>query len=130
MNRLRNAAAAALFFLLAAPLAFAHAHPTLSNPAPNSTGPAPKVISVTFSEAIEPRFSTLKLVDAAGHSADPNPSHPKPGDAKTLLLDVPSLAPGTYTVQWSNVSTDGHKLSGEYKFTVKAGDGPTPMVAR
>jgi len=119
MHRLRKLLATALFLLAATPMAFAHAHPTVSTPKPDSIGPAPKVISVTFSEAIEPKFSSLKLVDAAGKSADSNASRPKPGDAKTLLLDVPSLAPGAYTVQWSNVSTDGHKLSGEYKFTVK-----------
>ena len=119
MQRFSRILAVAFVLLAVVPFAFAHAHPTATNPAPDSTGPAPKVISITFSEAIEPKFSSIKLTDESGKSADSNASKPVAGDPKTLLLDVPSLAPGTYVVHWSNMATDGHKLAGEYKFTVK-----------
>jgi len=102
-----------------APSAFAHAHPKTMVPAPDSTGPAPSKISITFSEAVEPKFSSIKLTNAKGKSADPETSAPVPGDPTTLTLAVRSLPPGTYVVHWANVSVDGHRLQGSYKFTVR-----------
>ena len=46
-----------------APSAFAHAHPKIMVPAPDSSGPAPGKISITFSEAVEPKFSSIKLTE-------------------------------------------------------------------
>ena len=123
MNRLpkmpRFSAYVLALFLMAAPAAFAHAHPKTITPAPDSTGPAPDKISITFSEAIEPKFSSIKLTDLEGKPADPETSAPVPGDPTTLTLAVPKLPAGTYVVQWSNVSVDGHHLQGSYKFTVR-----------
>jgi len=101
------------------PAAFAHAHPKAMTPAPDSTGPAPSKISITFSEAVEPKFSSIKLTNVEGKSADPETSAPVPGDPTTITLAVPSLSAGTYVVHWVNVSVDGHRLQGIYKFTVR-----------
>jgi methionine-rich copper-binding protein CopC len=30
-----------------------------------------------------------------------------------------ALAPGAYMVMWTIVSTDGHKMTGDYNFTVR-----------
>jgi len=101
------------------PSALAHAHPKIMKPAPDSTGPAPASISITFSEGVEPKFSSIRLVAGDGKSATAGVSRPVPNDPTTLILPVPKLHPGTYTVQWSNVALDGHRLEGSYKFTVK-----------
>ena len=105
--------------LAAAPFAFAHAHPKSTTPAADSTGPAPSKISITFSEAVEPKFSSIKLTDLEGKSVDSETSTPVPGDPTTITLAVPALHAGTYVVHWSNVSVDGHHLQGSYKFTVR-----------
>jgi len=105
--------------LAVAPSAFAHAHPKTMVPAPDSTGPAPSKISITFSEAVEPKFSSIKLTNVAGKSVDSEVSAPVPGDPTTITLAVPSLPAGTYVVHWVNVSVDGHHLQGSYKFTVR-----------
>lgn len=101
------------------PSAFAHAHPKTMLPAPDSTGPSPSKISITFSEAVEPKFSSIKLTDMEGKSADPQSSAAVPGDPRTITLAVPTLPAGTYIVHWANVSVDGHRLQGSYKFTVR-----------
>jgi methionine-rich copper-binding protein CopC len=119
MDLRKKVLTSALSVLLVAPAAFAHAHPKAMNPMPDSVGPAPKKISMTFSEAIEPKFSSIQLTDEGGKSVDPEVSKPVAGDPATLTLDVPNLAPGTYVVHWVNVATDGHRLAGEYKFTVQ-----------
>ncbi|MFD2272298.1 copper resistance protein CopC [Undibacterium arcticum] len=36
-----------------------------------------------------------------------------------LRLDLPSLKQGTYGVHWAVVGQDGHRIKGEYNFTVK-----------
>jgi copper resistance protein C len=116
---LLSAAAVLVLMLAVVPSAFAHAHPKKMAPAPDSSGPAPAKITITFSEAIEPKFSSIRLTDESGKSVDPESSAPVPGDPATLTLAVPSLPAGTYVVHWANVSIDGHRLEGSYKFKVQ-----------
>lgn len=120
LTRLCRLITSSLIFAFASiPAAWAHAHPKAMVPPPDSTGPAPSKISITFSEAVEPKFSSIKLTNVEGKSADPEPSAPVPGDPTTITLAVPSLPSGTYVVHWVNVSVDGHRLQGSYKFTVR-----------
>lgn len=123
MNRLTKLclpiASALMLMLAAVPSAVAHAHPIVMKPAPDSTGLAPNSISITFSEAVEPKFSSIQLTDEKGKSLDSEASRPKPNDPKTLILAAPKLTAGTYIVHWANVAVDGHRLEGSYKFTVQ-----------
>ncbi len=105
--------------LAGVPLAFAHSHPTQMSPAANSTVNAPNSIVIHFSEELEPKFSMVTLADAAGKTVSKQPSVVGK-DAKTMTLQLPALAPGVYTVKWVTVAADdGHRLEGNYKFTVK-----------
>lgn len=108
-----------LLMLVAVPVALAHAHPKVMKPAPDSTGPAPISISITFSEAVEPKFSSIRLTDENGKSEGSEVSKPLPADPKTITLAVPKLTAGTYVVHWVSVALDGHRLEGSYKFTVQ-----------
>jgi len=123
MNRLIKvyfpAAIAILLLISVVPQAFGHAHPKVMSPAPDSAGPAPGSISITFSEAVEPKFSSIKLTDASGKAEGSEAAKATANDAKTLTLTVPKLSPGTYTVHWVSVAVDGHRLDGSYKFTVR-----------
>lgn len=111
-----------LFFLATllagAPVALAHSHPTEMSPAANSTVSAPDSIVIHFSEALEPKFSSVSLADAAGHVVSKERTSCST-DGKTMTLKVPTLAPGSYTVNWVAVATDTHRSEGKYKFTVK-----------
>lgn len=88
-------------------------------PAADSSGPAPEKVTVTFSEAVEPKFSSLTVTDEKGTAVSTDKSAADPNDSKTLTLVVPKLVPGDYLVHWVSVAADGHKMQGEYKFTVK-----------
>jgi copper resistance protein C len=112
----RNLFLAAL--LAGAPFAFAHSHPTAMTPAANSTVSAPGSIVIHFSEALEAKFSSISLADAAGHVVSKEPAS-RSTDGKIMTLKVPVLAPGSYTVNWVAVATDAHRTEGNYKFTVK-----------
>jgi methionine-rich copper-binding protein CopC len=105
--------------LLAPAAALAHAHPNVMEPAPDSTVMAPMHISVEFSESLDPKFSSLRLTNAGGTVVSKASSAVSTTDPKHMTLDLPKLSPGVYMVHWVSVATDGHRLQGSYKFTVK-----------
>jgi len=115
---IRHSIVAAALVLAAAP-AFAHSHPVTMTPAPDSVVTAPTEVSIIFSEDLEPKFSSLKLKDSSGNVVSKQASVLDPKNAKHMTLALPKLAPGVYTLEWMSSSTDGHRLSRSYTFTVK-----------
>jgi copper resistance protein C len=105
--------------LLAVAPAFAHSHPITMVPAKDATVTAPTEVSVTFSEALEPKFSSLQLVDDKHTVVSKAVSVVDPADAKHQTLALPKLPPGVYTVHWVTTALDGHRLEGNYSFTIK-----------
>jgi copper resistance protein C len=99
--------------------AFAHAKPVSRDPAPDAEVAAPSAVTIQFSEPLEPAFSKLALVDAAGKPAASAASQVDAQDKKTMQLALQPLAPGRYTVQWTAVAEDGHRTKGSYAFNVK-----------
>jgi methionine-rich copper-binding protein CopC len=109
---------AILFF--AVPPVSAHAKPSVMSPAANSVVVSPAMVSITFTEAVEARYSSLKVADEHGEQVNTASSARLPNDKKTLTVALPSLQPGGYTVHWVSVADDdGHRVEGEYKFKVK-----------
>jgi hypothetical protein len=88
-------------------------------PAADSTVSPPSSISVTFSESVEGKFSSLSVTNEQGKKVSTAASEQLTSDPKTLTLALPALPPGGYLVQWVSVAADGHRMEGEYKFTVK-----------
>jgi methionine-rich copper-binding protein CopC len=121
--RIRTPVPAALILAIGLALipvdALAHSRPKVMVPAPDSTVPSPPVISVSFTEPLEPKFSSLTLTDEQGTKLNTASSSAVPNDPKTLTLKLPKLKPGDYLVHWVSVAPDGHRMEGEYKFTVK-----------
>ena len=108
--------AAAASVLLFASAADAHTHLVKANPAANATVAPPKVLHLEFSEKLEPKFSGVELMKADGAAvAVTSTAAGKAIDAAPKA----ALAPGGYMVMWHVVSTDGHKMKGQYNFTVK-----------
>lgn len=112
----RAALAAMLLMLAAAPPAFGHAHLSKAVPAPGATVTEPKEIQLTFTEPLEPAFSTIELHDAAGKRLETEKAQ-----VKDNVMHVPlkSLDAGTYKVNWRVLSVDTHKSEGSFSFTVK-----------
>jgi methionine-rich copper-binding protein CopC len=110
---------AACALLVAVPMAFAHAVPVTMTPAKDSTVSAPTEVSIVFSEELEPKFSSLELLDPTGMVVSKTPSVADPKNAKHLTLALPTLAAGVYTLHWVSTASDGHKAQGKYSFTVK-----------
>ena len=112
-------AAAAAAFMLFPSLAHAHARLTHAEPPVGGTvGGAPAQVELMFSEAVEPRFSSVTVADAAGAKVDKGDLHAVAGDGKHLAVSLGALPPGTYMVVWHATSVDTHKTEGSYTFTV------------
>lgn len=108
--------ASALIFVV--PAAYAHTHPKEMMPAADSTVSSPAMVMIHFTEALEPKFSSITVADAAGHTVNKAPSVCA-SDNMSMSVPLPTLAPGVYTVNWVGVATDTHRSNGTYKFTVK-----------
>jgi methionine-rich copper-binding protein CopC len=100
--------------------ASAHAALTSAEPGVDATlASAPSEIHLTFSEALEVRFSSIHVVDALGHRVDAGSASADANDDAQLHLALAKLSAGHYTVQWSALSKDGHRTRGSYGFTVR-----------
>ena len=101
-------------------LAQAHAKIASSEPAPDSAlHVAPKAIRLHFNEALEPAFSKIALFDARQLALVLPKVALDKDDTMTMSAAVPALASGTYSVRWTAMTHDGHKVKGQYSFTVK-----------
>ena len=96
--------------------AVAHARLRSASPAPGDMlSAAPKQVSITFSEALEPKFSSIEVRNAAGTRFDDGAAR-SGGDAKILVVELKPLPPGDYTVSWHATSVDTHKTEGSFTF--------------
>jgi methionine-rich copper-binding protein CopC len=121
MNRTFAAAALVAFALAAPSTAFAHAHLVKAAPAVGGTIQAsPTSIAITFSEAVEPRFSGIALAAADGKVVGTGPASVDPADHKKLIVEVAApVQPGSYKVSWHVVSVDTHATQGSFSFELK-----------
>ena len=105
--------------LVATSPTFGHAHLERGSPQRGGTvSSSPPELALTFSEPIEPLFSTIELRDAHNVRIDTGKPNAAPGDPRQLIVSLPRLAPGTYTVFWRVTSVDTHKTEGRFTFTV------------
>ena len=117
-NVVRRSMATVVMVLAALP-ALAHSKPKTMTPEPNSTVAAPAQVSVFFTEGLEPKFSSLQLMDTQGAVVSKDKSVVDPKDAKHMTLALPKLGPGTYRVHWMTAALDGHRMDGDYSFKVQ-----------
>lgn len=110
------AVAAAVAF--AAGPAAAHARLVGATPAPNATVVATRTLSLTFSERTVPAFSGFDVVNAAGEKVAIETSVAEDGKTLTGTL-ARALSAGEYRLDWRIASTDGHRMTGSYTFTVR-----------
>jgi methionine-rich copper-binding protein CopC len=116
MERLKIAIAAAFaVILLGAQVADAHAQLDHASPAVGSTvGSSPGQVTLTFTQALEPKFSSAEVRNSAGARVDTGHS----ASGNTLSVSVKGLAPGAYAVSWHVLSVDTHKTQGSFSFHV------------
>jgi methionine-rich copper-binding protein CopC len=103
----------------AASPAFAHAFLQRASPPVGSELPvSPSAVTITYTEGVEPSFSTIEVQNEQGTRVDKADPHLVDGDQTRLAVSLPKLPPGDYTVIWHATSVDTHKTEGRFTFSV------------
>jgi hypothetical protein len=99
--------------------AFAHAFLDRASPAVGSeVSGSPPALNLTYTEPVEPLFSTVEVTNAGGTRVDEGKPTPQ-DDGRVLSVKLKTLPPGDYHVAWHVTSVDTHKTEGHFTFTVK-----------
>lgn len=104
--------------------------PTKSDPAEGTALPQPPAkVTVWFPEEAAAETSTLKVFDAQGQEVDQGGGGVDLTDAshQVMVVDLPTLPKGVYTVKWSISLEDGDSAEGSFNFGV--GDVTVPTTA-
>jgi methionine-rich copper-binding protein CopC len=112
-----KASAGAAILLLLSGLCHAHAHLFASVPAEGAVlDTPPKQVELSFSEPARLTAATLRR-----GTDKPQPlSLPGSPPAQHITLDLPALAPGSYTLDYRLISADSHIVAGTLHFKVSA----------
>jgi copper resistance protein C len=109
----------ALAMLCVASPAYAHAFLERASPPVGSEVPIPpSAVTITYTEGVEPDFSTIEVQNAQGTRVDKADPHLLDGEQTRLSVNLPKLPPGQYTVIWHVTSVDTHKTEGRFTFSV------------
>jgi methionine-rich copper-binding protein CopC len=99
--------------------AFAHAFLEHASPPVGSELPvSPSAVTITYTEGVEPDFSTIEVQNAQGARVDKSDPHLVGGEQTKLSVSLPQLPAGQYTVIWHVTSVDTHKTEGRFTFSV------------
>jgi copper resistance protein C len=110
---------ACLVLLSGACPALAHAFLDRASPGVGSeVSGSPPTLNMTYTEPVEPLFSTVQVTDATGARVDEGKPTTQ-DDGRILVVKLKTLPPGTYRVAWHVTSVDTHKTEGHFTFTVK-----------
>ena len=109
-----------LLFMLSPSLAAAHAYLVKSVPPGRATlFASPARIQLWFNERLEPRYSSISVLDADGKRVDLDNALVSTEDAKQLAIGVKPLQSGRYTVKFRVLSVDGHVVEQSFPFTIR-----------
>lgn len=102
----------------------AHAYLVRSEPSAGQVLPdAPGMVRLWFTEAPEPRFTTIQVFSAAGATLQTVAMTVTPDDANRAIAPLIPLPDGAYVIAWRAVSSvDGHESAGS--FPIGIGSGP------
>ncbi|MDX6546994.1 MAG: copper transport protein, partial [Gaiellales bacterium] len=110
--------------------ATAWAHAALLKTTPQASGTvngSPAQVTLTYDEAVEPRFAIISVTNAAGNQEIAGSPHALATDPKTLAVSLHRLKQGWYLVYWRVISADGHPVRGAFTFAVGPNAGPAPQ---
>jgi copper resistance protein C len=107
-------------WLIGASVALAHSELRQAEPAPNSKHKSPlHEVKLSFTERLEPAYSTLRVSNAEGVEVDRHDAHVDASDPLLLRASLGPLDRGSYTVTWRALSLDPHLSEGHFAFQVE-----------
>jgi methionine-rich copper-binding protein CopC len=101
---------------LGVPAARAHAFLDHASPLVGSTvGTAPHEVLLTFTQNLEPAFSSVTVTDASGAQVSQGKAQIS---GNTMRVELKAVGPGSYKVRWHALSVDTHTTEGSFTFRV------------
>jgi len=79
----------------------------------------PTHVQLWFNEEIESAYASLAVLDAGKNPVTAVKPELASNDLKSIVLPLPELAPGKYSVKFRVLSLDGHVIQSSFDFTVK-----------
>ena len=114
----RLAIVCTIAIVFAAKLGTAWAHATLRDASPeagSTVSVSPREVMLTFTDRLEPAFSSADVTDSNGSRVDEG----KPQvSGHTIRIGLKTLPPGNYRVHWRAISVDTHRAEGNFTFKV------------
>ena len=80
---------------------------------------SPTQVQLWFNEEIEGDYASLVVLDAEKHPVTEIKPQLAPNDRKSIVLPLPELTPGKYSVKFRVLSVDGHVVESYFDFSVK-----------
>ncbi|MEK9141241.1 MAG: copper resistance CopC family protein [Nitrospirota bacterium] len=111
-----------IVFALTVPATSAFAHSMLVKAEPPRRAvltKSPTQVRLWFNEKIEGDYASLVVLDAQKQPITDVKPTLAPDDQKSIVLPLPDLAPGKYSVKFRVLSVDGHVVDSTFDFTVK-----------
>jgi hypothetical protein len=96
----------------------AQAHAFLDHASPlvgSTVATAPHEVALTFTQNLEPAFSTVEVTDGSGARVDQGKAQVS---GNTMRVGLKASSPGTYKVHWHALSVDTHTTQGSFSFHV------------
>ncbi|GKS68673.1 hypothetical protein W03_06770 [Nitrosomonas sp. PY1] len=116
-----------VFLLMAILLLLWHSNPVMAHAALVKSDPprratlsaSPKQIQLWFNEKIEGAYASVVLLDSNKKALTENNPEVVADDPKSLVLSIPEIGTGKYTIQYRVMSVDGHVIESSFDFNVK-----------
>tara|TARA_R110002073_G_C9398119_1_gene574373 strand:- start:581 stop:1000 length:420 start_codon:yes stop_codon:yes gene_type:complete len=98
----------------------AHAQLIKTEPARRAVlAKAPTQVRLWFNEEIEAAYVSLSVFDADKKPVTDAIPSVAPDDTKSVILPLPELAAGKYSVKFRVLSVDGHVVDSSFDYTIK-----------
>lgn len=121
MSKPRSAAVLLIIVLLMLPaVGYAHLVELLSSFPENGAvlRQSPEVITAVFNEEMQSSASYLQVFDSASNQVNSGGVDLNDPNHASMLVNVPTLAEGAYTVRWQVTLLDGDATTGAFNFFV------------
>lgn len=79
----------------------------------------PKQIQLWFNEKIEASYASVTVLDAKKNPITEKNPEVVADDPKSVVLSLPQIETGSYTVKYRVMSVDGHVIESSFDFNVK-----------